>query len=69
MQNLLILPLIFITALVSGQVKKAEIVKLNVGNIYYETYGKGEPLFFLHGSARTRGVLGASWDEQLMRVT
>ena len=29
--------------------KKAEVVSLNGTNIYYEVYGKGEPLIFLHG--------------------
>ena len=28
--------------------KKAETVSLNGTNIYYEVYGKGEPLFLLH---------------------
>lgn len=28
---------------------KAEMVTLNGSNIYYEEYGKGEPLFLLHG--------------------
>ena len=28
---------------------KAEVVTLNGANIYYEVYGKGEPLFLLHG--------------------
>jgi pimeloyl-ACP methyl ester carboxylesterase len=27
---------------------KAEVVNLNGSNIYYEVYGKGEPLFLLH---------------------
>ena len=31
--------------------KKAEVVSLNGTNIYYEVYGKGEPLIFLHGYA------------------
>ena len=29
--------------------KKAETVVVNGQNIYYEVYGKGEPLFLLHG--------------------
>ena len=29
--------------------KKAEVVSLNGTNIYYEVYGNGEPLIFLHG--------------------
>ena len=29
--------------------KKAEMVTLNGANIYYEVYGKGQPLFLLHG--------------------
>jgi len=29
--------------------KKTEVVSLNGTNIYYEVYGKGEPLIFLHG--------------------
>ncbi len=29
--------------------KKAEVVSLNGTNIYYEVYGKGEPLILLHG--------------------
>jgi pimeloyl-ACP methyl ester carboxylesterase len=31
--------------------KKAEVVSLNGTTIYYEVYGKGEPLIFLHGYA------------------
>ncbi len=29
--------------------KKAEAISLNGTNVYYEVYGKGEPLFLLHG--------------------
>ncbi len=29
--------------------KKAEVVSLDGSNVYYEVYGKGEPLFLLHG--------------------
>ena len=29
--------------------KKSEIVSINGKNIYYEVYGKGKPLFLLHG--------------------
>src|SRR5688572_11720142 len=29
--------------------KRAEVISLNGTNIYYEVYGKGEPLIFLHG--------------------
>jgi pimeloyl-ACP methyl ester carboxylesterase len=29
--------------------KKAEILRLNGNDIYYEVHGKGEPLFLLHG--------------------
>jgi pimeloyl-ACP methyl ester carboxylesterase len=50
MKKLLIIPLIFIATHVISQVKKAEVVQLKEGgSIYYETYGEGEPLFFLHG--------------------
>ena len=31
--------------------KRAEVISLNGTNIYYEVYGKGEPLIFLHGYA------------------
>ena len=33
--------------------KKAETVKLNGVETYYEVYGEGEPLFLLHGSKHT----------------
>ena len=32
-----------------SQPKKAELVSLNGHSVYYEVYGKGEPLFLLHG--------------------
>ena len=45
---------LFITLLIaatgfSQSPKKAEVVLLNGTNIYYEVYGKGEPLILLHG--------------------
>jgi len=33
----------------SQTLKKSETVSINGKNIYYEVYGKGEPLFLLHG--------------------
>lgn len=33
--------------------KKAEVVSLNGTDIYYEMYGKGEPLILLHGYAQS----------------
>jgi len=33
----------------ANQATKAEIVTINGKNIYYEVYGKGKPLFLLHG--------------------
>lgn len=37
-----------------GQVpKKTETISLNGKNIYYEVYGKGEPLFLLHGYSQS----------------
>lgn len=52
MKRLLIIPLIFLIAAtnLSGQVKKAETVDLKDNTIYYEVYGEGEPLFFIHGA-------------------
>src|SRR5688572_19146084 len=44
---LLILILSFMTS-VAQTPKKAETVVVNGQNIYYEVYGKGEPLFLLH---------------------
>lgn len=37
------------TPLFSQIPKKSESVFVNGKNIYYEIYGKGEPLFLLHG--------------------
>ena len=47
----LILSIIFLTGRSSfSQVpEKAEVVTINGSKIYYEKYGKGEPLFLLHG--------------------
>jgi pimeloyl-ACP methyl ester carboxylesterase len=33
--------------------KRVEVIFLNGTNIYYEVYGKGEPLIFLHGYAHS----------------
>ncbi len=42
--------IVLISALGFSQVpKKSESVLVNAKNIYYEVYGKGEPLFLLHG--------------------
>lgn len=46
--------ILFVTLLSAGagfsqSPKKAEVVSLNGTNIYYEVYGKGEPLILLHG--------------------
>ena len=49
-KNTLLLILIFISTLSFCQMpKKSESVSVNGKNIYYETYGQGEPLFLLHG--------------------
>ncbi len=37
------------TKILSQTPKKTETVSVNGKNIYYEVYGKGEPLFLLHG--------------------
>ncbi len=37
------------TDVISQIPKKTELLTLNGTNIYYEVYGKGEPLFLLHG--------------------
>lgn len=51
MKLLLILSLILLTLNegFSQTPKKAEVISLNGTNLYYEVYGKGEPLFLLHG--------------------
>jgi len=46
----LFLTFLFITTLSFGQLpKKAERVAVNDTHLYYEVYGDGEPLIFLHG--------------------
>jgi len=50
--KLLIISLIIISSFMnsfSQTPKKAEVVSLNGADIYYEVYGKGKPLFLLHG--------------------
>ena len=39
--------------------KKTQMVTLNGTNIYYEVYGKGQPLFLLHGFTQSsnHGIL------------
>jgi len=45
---------IFISTYMFSQTpKKSESVTVNGKNIYYEVYGKGEPLFLLHGYSQT----------------
>lgn len=46
--SLIALLLMFTTAL-AQTVKKSESVLINGKTLYYEVYGKGEPLFLLHG--------------------
>ncbi len=41
--------------------KKAETVKLNGVETYYEVYGEGEPLFFLHGWSQSTKL----WNESV----
>ncbi|HLT72119.1 MAG TPA: alpha/beta hydrolase [Cyclobacteriaceae bacterium] len=43
----------------SQTVEKSETIALNGVNIYYEVYGKGEPLFLLHGFTQS----SKSWQE------
>jgi len=45
----LIILILMSTNIFSQIPKKSEIVSINGKNIYYEVYGKGEPLFLLHG--------------------
>lgn len=40
----------------ANQPTKAETVIINGKNIYYEVYGKGTPLFLLHGYTQSSGV-------------
>ena len=44
-----ILILLMVTDGFTQSPRKAETVQVNGGSIYYEVYGKGEPLFLLHG--------------------
>ena len=37
------------TSLIAQTPKKAELVQVNGKNLYYEVYGEGQPLIFLHG--------------------
>jgi pimeloyl-ACP methyl ester carboxylesterase len=46
-----------------GQPKKIETVKVNGIDIYYEVYGKGEPLLLLHGWTQS----SAFWSEYIPR--
>jgi pimeloyl-ACP methyl ester carboxylesterase len=49
-KNTILIILILMSTLSFSQIpKKSESVLVNGKNIYYEIYGKGEPLFFLHG--------------------
>ena len=49
-KNTIFIILILISTLSFSQIpKKSESVLVNGKNIYYEIYGKGEPLFLLHG--------------------
>lgn len=49
-KNIIFLTLTLMSAYTFSQVpKKAESVSINGKSIYYEIYGKGEPLFLLHG--------------------
>jgi len=49
-KNTILMILILMSTLSFSQVpKKSESVLVNGKNIYYETYGEGEPLFLLHG--------------------
>ncbi len=47
--NILVLIMLFTSYSFSQVPKKAETVSVNEKNIYYEVYGEGEPLIFLHG--------------------
>ncbi len=49
--KLLIIPLMLLTTAdgLDQTPKKAETVSLNGTTVYYEVYGEGKPLFFLHG--------------------
>jgi len=48
--NAILIVLVLISTLSFSQIpKKSELVSVNGKNIYYEVYGKGKPLFLLHG--------------------
>lgn len=49
MKKIILLLLLSTTFSFCQTPKKAETVSVNGKNIYYEVYGEGEPLFFLHG--------------------
>lgn len=49
MKKIILLLLLSTTFSFCQTAKKAETVSVNGKNIYYEVYGKGTPLFFLHG--------------------
>ena len=40
----------------ANQPTKAETVFINGKNIYYEVYGKGTPLFMLHGYTQSSAI-------------
>jgi len=48
-KNILVLIVLFTSYSFSQVPKKSETVSVNGKNIYYEVYGEGEPLIFLHG--------------------
>ena len=49
MKKIILLLLLSTTYIFCQTPKKAETVSVNGKNIYYEVYGEGKPLFFLHG--------------------
>jgi pimeloyl-ACP methyl ester carboxylesterase len=49
-KNAILITLVIMSTNIFSQIpKKSESVLVNGKNIYYEIYGKGEPLFLLHG--------------------
>lgn len=61
MKQAMVTLLLFACAIVAyGETpKRAEVVRLNGLDTYYEVYGQGEPLFFLHGATQS----SALWHE------
>ena len=49
-KNTILITILFMSSIAFSQTpKKSETVLVNGKKLYYEVYGKGKPLFLLHG--------------------